>query len=98
MLGWWLPENVSTDGGIVHLLYWSSAAGMLFVQILLIRLRRTAPALRRTRAREIVWGLVPALLLLSLGIASQRAASALASARPQLALEILPGAPDAAAP
>jgi hypothetical protein len=95
MLGWWLPENVSTDGGIFHLLYWSSAAAMVFVQMLFLRLRRPA-RVRGTRVRELVWALVPALLLLSFGVVSHRSASALAAARPQLALETPPTAADAA--
>lgn len=89
MLGWWNPFNVSTDGGLFHLLYWSSAIGMIVTQIWLARLRHPAP-LRRTRVREVVWALVPALLLLSFGIASQRAANAIAAGRPQLAFETPP--------
>jgi heme/copper-type cytochrome/quinol oxidase subunit 2 len=101
MLGWWLPENVSTDGGIFHLLYWSSAVGMLFVQMLFFRLRRPARVrgtrVRGTRVRELVWALVPALLLLSFGVASHRSTNALAAARPQLALETEPAVADGAA-
>ncbi|MCC6850523.1 MAG: hypothetical protein IT294_18705 [Deltaproteobacteria bacterium] len=90
MLGWWNPENVSTDGGLFHLLYWSSAAGMLFVQVLCSRLRQPAPV-RDARGREFVWAIVPALLLLSFGLASHRSTHAPAAARPQLALEASPG-------
>ena len=89
MLGWWNPYNVSTDGGLFHLLYWSSAIGMIVTQMWLARLRRPA-VLRRTRLREVVWALVPALLLLSFGVASQRAASAIAAGRPQIAFETAP--------
>jgi len=90
MLGWWLPENVSIDGAAVfHLLYWSSAIGMLVTQALLSRTRGAATTPAR-RVREIVWAIVPVLLLLSFGLASQRSASALAAARPQIALESLP--------
>lgn len=96
MLGWWTPENVSTDGAIFHLLYWSSAIGMIVTQMLFSRLRQPATA-RRTRLREAVWALVPALLLLSFGIASQRAATAIAAGRSQIALEAVPAAPASAA-
>ena len=46
--------------------------------------------------REVVWAIVPALLLVWLGLASHRTANALAQSRPQLALEmpILPPAHD----
>lgn len=94
MLGWWNPENVATDGGLFHLLYWSSAIGMIVTQLLFSRLRR--PALRRAKVRELVWAIVPVLLLLSFGIASQRAASAIAAGRPQLALESAPPRPSGA--
>jgi hypothetical protein len=87
MLGWWLPENVSIDGGLFHLLYWSSAFGMLVVQGLLLRLGRPT---RNARGRELVWAIVPALMLLSLGVVSHRSATALAAARPQIALETAP--------
>lgn len=93
MLGWWNPEYASTDGGLFHLLYWSSAIGMIVTQMIFSRLHRPVPT-RRTRMREVVWALVPAFLLLSFGIASQRAATAIAAARPQVALEIAPTAPE----
>jgi heme/copper-type cytochrome/quinol oxidase subunit 2 len=86
MLGWWLPENAFIDGGVFHLLYWSSAIAMLVVQVLLLRLRHPATK-RDTRWREAVWAIVPVLLLLSLGVLSHRSANALAAPRPQIALE-----------
>ena len=89
MLGWWNPEIVATDGALFHLLYWSSAIGMIVTQLLFSRLRRPA-RLRRTKVRELVWAIVSVLLLLSFGIASQRAASAIAAGRPQIALESAP--------
>jgi hypothetical protein len=85
MLGWWLPDNLSTDGTIFHLLYWSSAIAMLTAQLLLAR-----TATRGARLREIVWALVPVLLLLSLGALSHRSPSALAASRQEIALEHVP--------
>ncbi len=85
MLGWWLPENGSIDGGVFLLLYWSSAIAMIVVQALLSRQQR--PALGGIRARAVVWALVPVLLLLGFGVVSHRAASAIAAARPQVACE-----------
>ncbi len=79
MLGWWFPENVSTDGGVFRLLYWSSAVAMLVAQALLSRFGGPVLA-RSTRVREIVWAVVPALLLLGFGLASHRTPTALASA------------------
>jgi hypothetical protein len=89
MLGWWFPENVLTDGGVFHLLYWSSAVAMLIVQALLSRVQRPA-RVRSVRLREVVWAIVPALLLLGFGIASFRSPTALAAGRAQLPCEIVP--------
>jgi len=82
MLGWWLPSNLSIDGTVFHLLYWSSALVMVVAQLVLAR-----SAVRGTRIREVVWALVPTLLLLSLGTVSQRATNALAASRQEVALE-----------
>ena len=95
MLGWWLPENVATVGGGFYLLYWSSAVAMLIVQMLMTRARQPMSA-RGARVRELVWALVPALMLLSLGVLSQRSpAAALAAPRAEVALEIPPASPAA---
>ncbi len=91
MLGWWLPENVATDGSVFYLLYWSSAVAMLVAQMLFSRVRSPV-FVRRTRMREAVWALVPALLLLSLGMVSHRSAAALAAPRAVVALETAPAA------
>lgn len=88
MLGWWLPENVASVGGGFYLLYWSSAVAMVVVQMLLARGRR--PVVRGTRVRELVWALVPALMLLSLGVLSQRSTAAIAAPRAEVALETAP--------
>jgi hypothetical protein len=85
MLGW-LPENVSTEGGVFHLLYWSSAVAMVIAQMLLSRGRRPARA-RAVRVRELVWAIVPALMLLGFGVASFRSPTAFAAGRAPLALD-----------
>ena len=89
MLGSWFPENVWTDGGVFHLLYWSSAVAMLIVQALLSRVPRPA-RVRNVRLREVVWAIVPALLLLGFGIASFRSPTALAAGRAQIAVDTAP--------
>lgn len=89
MLGWWLPENVLTDGGVFHLLYWSSAVAMLIAQALLSRGPRPA-RVRNVRLREVVWAIVPALLLLGFGVVSFRSPTALAAGRAQIALDVVP--------
>ena len=88
MLGW-LPENVSTDSGVFHLLYWSSAVAMLIAQVLLSRVQRPARD-RAVRLRELVWAIVPALMLLGFGVASFRSPTALAAGRAQIALDTAP--------
>jgi hypothetical protein len=88
MLGW-LPENVSTEGGMFHLFYWSSALAMVVAQLLLSRGRRPARA-RAVRARELVWAIVPALMLVGFGVASFRSPPAFASARASVALDPAP--------
>jgi len=88
MLGW-LPENVSTDGGVFHLLYWSSAVAMLIAQALLSRGQCPARA-RAVRVRELVWAIVPALMLLGFGVASFRSPTALAAGRAQIAVDTAP--------
>jgi len=54
---------------VLHLLYWSSAVGMLVTQAFLARAHRSA-ATRGVRTYDVVWAIVPALLLLSLGLAT----------------------------
>ncbi len=72
MLGW-PPDNVSPDA-LFRSLYWTSTIAMVIAQLALARSVRTG-----TRAREIVWAVVPMLLLLSFGTASYRAVSARAT-------------------
>jgi heme/copper-type cytochrome/quinol oxidase subunit 2 len=86
MLGWWLPENASTYGGSVfHLIYWTSGIGLLIAQAVLSRRRDVPPPSHPTL--ELVWAIVPALMLVWLGLLSHRSWSAVADGRPQIALE-----------
>lgn len=66
MLGWCLPDNGSTIG-VMHLVYWTSGVGLLVVQACLLRARH-----RRHTVREVIWAVVPALLLVWLGLLSHR--------------------------
>jgi hypothetical protein len=71
MLGWWLPDNGSTLG-VLHLLYWTSGVALVMVQCALLRLRHASAPRRRHALREAVWAVVPALLLVWLGLLSHR--------------------------
>ena len=87
MLGWWLPENVSTYGASVfHLIYWTSGLGLLIAQALLSRARREA-ASQAHPLLEAVWAIVPALILVWLGLLSHRSSHEILEGRPQIALE-----------
>jgi len=72
----WLPDNVSTDA-VFHALYWGVTVAMVLAQLALARGVQTG-----TRAREVVWAVVPVVLLLSFGTASYRVASAHAASQP----------------
>jgi len=86
MLGWWLPENASTNGGSVfHLIYWTSGIGLLLAQAVLSR-RRGMPTPGHPML-EAVWAMVPALMLIWLGLLSHRSWSDALDGRPQIALE-----------
>ena len=93
MLGWWLPENISTyNGEVFHFVYWSCGIGMLIAQALLSRVRHGASthdqAPTHDRAPlEMVWAVVPALIVICLGLLSHRSGNEIAPARPQIALE-----------
>ncbi len=96
MLGWWLPENVSTyGGGVFHLVYWASAVGLLIAQASLSRFRRGGAAHGHPML-EVVWATVPALILVWLGLLSHRSATGIATHRPQIAFEQTTSAADAA--
>ena len=79
MLDWWLPENVSTYGRdidwLFHLIYYITGVTFILVFVTMLvflvmyrdrpgrRARRTPTATRRS---EIVWTVVPALILVVL--------------------------------
>ena len=87
MLGWWLPENIWTyDGGVFHFVYWSSGIGMVISQALLSRVRRGASICDRAPL-QMVWAVIPALIVICLGLLSHRSWNEIASARSQIALE-----------
>src|SRR5499426_3015592 len=78
MLNWWLPENVSTYGQdidwLFHLIYWITGATFILVTVALLAfviIYRDRPG-RRARYThgstplEIVWTIVPALILVVL--------------------------------
>jgi hypothetical protein len=83
MLGW-----LSDDGSpyaALQLLYWSSAFGLLVVQAFLLRFPRGARASHALR--EVVWALVPAFLLVWLGLLSHRTSTEILQG-PQVAFEV----------
>jgi hypothetical protein len=87
MLGWWLPENVSTYGASVfHLIYWASVLGLIVAQALMARARRRARS-RSHPLLEMMWAVVPALILVWLGLVSQHPAHEFLGGRPQIAFE-----------
>lgn len=82
MLSWWLPENVSTYGKdidfLFYLIYWITGGTFLLVAaamiIFLIRYRhrqgRRAVYTHGNTTLEIVWTIVPALILVVLTLLS----------------------------
>jgi len=84
MLGWWLPENLSTYGAsMLHLVYWVSGIALLIAQLVLVRTHRG-----QSRAwHEAVWAVVPALVLVWLGLLSHRTPHVTVASGPQAALE-----------
>lgn len=80
----WLPENVSAYGGKIDQLFWWIVAitgfffflvqGCLLLFVLSYRAQpgRKASYLHGNTAVEVIWTLIPALILLGLTIASQR--------------------------
>lgn len=84
MLGW-LPDNGSVHG-LLHLVYWTSGVALVMFQIALLSTRRPATVRERHALREAVWAVVPALLLVWLGVLSHRTAPEIMFDR-QVALE-----------
>ena len=101
MLNWWLPENVSTFGGdidwLFHLIYAITAITGILVFVALIAflvMYRDRPG-RRARythgntTLEIVWTIVPALILVVLTFLSVPAWSKIKMSQPPTDLVIL---------
>jgi hypothetical protein len=69
MLGSWFPTFLSFDDAF-HALYWAAAAGMLIAELALVTRRPIATG--RAGVHEVVWAVVPALLLLGFGTLGAR--------------------------
>jgi len=82
MLDWWLPENVSTYGAdidsLFHLIYWITMITWVGVQVVMIaflvmyrhRDGRRATYTHGNTTLEIVWTIIPTLIVVWLGIQS----------------------------
>lgn len=76
MLSWWLPETLATytgrDGGLLPLVYWTTGIAFVLGQMVTLRAaarsRVAAPASRDGLALEAIWAIVPALMLIGLGL------------------------------
>ncbi len=78
MLNWWLPENVSTYGfeidRLFHLIYWITGVTFVLVAVTMIAFLILYRARAGQKARythgnttlEIIWTIVPALILIML--------------------------------
>jgi len=83
MLEWWLPEDVGTYGHTIdqmfHLIYWITAFTFVAVAVALVaflvmyrhREGRRATYTHGNTTLEIIWTIVPALILVMLGIMSR---------------------------
>jgi cytochrome c oxidase subunit II len=83
MLDWWLPENVSTYGGDVdslfYLIFYITGVAWILVQALMIvflvqyrhREGRRATYTHGNTTLEIMWTIVPALILVMIGFLSK---------------------------
>lgn len=83
MLEWWLPKNVSSYGGQIdsmfHLIYWITSitfigvAAALIAFLIMYRHRegRRATYTHGNSTLEIIWTVIPALILVMLGIMSR---------------------------
>ena len=86
MLGWWLPENVPTyGGGVLDFMYWTSGIAMVIAQALLSRVRRASTPSHPPLAT--VWAIVPALIVICLGLLSHHSRSEIARSRSGIVLE-----------
>jgi cytochrome c oxidase subunit 2 len=83
MLSWWLPENVSTYGGeidrLFYLIFWITGITFIIVQAAMLvflfmyrhRDDRRATYTHGNTTLEIIWTIVPALILVMLGFMSK---------------------------
>jgi cytochrome c oxidase subunit 2 len=83
MLSWWLPQNVSTYGGDVdrlfYLIFWITGIAWVLVQVMMLvflfmyrhREGRRAVYTHGNTTLEIMWTIVPALILIMLGFMSK---------------------------
>jgi cytochrome c oxidase subunit 2 len=83
MLDWWLPENVSTYGGdidrLFYLIFYITGIAWLLVQVAMLiflvqyrhREGRRATYTHGNTTLEIIWTIVPALILVMLGFLSK---------------------------
>jgi hypothetical protein len=73
MLSWLLPASLLRQDGVFALAYWTAGAVFLVAEAVALALFvRTRPA-RATAAQEAAWALVPALMLVVLGVLGTRA-------------------------
>ena len=84
MLSWWLPESLATcagrHAGLFPLVYWTTGVGLVVGQIVGLRValrsRDAASPGRDALALEAIWAIVPALMLIVLGLLSTLARKA----------------------
>ena len=95
MLSWWLPENVSTYGGdidrLFYLIFYITGITWVIVQVLMLaflfmyrdRGDRRATYTHGNTTLEILWTIVPALILVMLGFASKATWDQIRHTRPE---------------
>jgi cytochrome c oxidase subunit II len=83
MLDWWLPEDVSTYGPVIdqmfHLIYWITSVTFVGVTVCMLvflfkyrhREGRRATYTHGNTTLEIIWTIIPAMILVLLGIMSR---------------------------
>ena len=95
MLSWWLPKNISTFGGEVdrlfYLIYYITGVTFILVQVAMLvflfqyryREGRRASYTHGNTTLEIVWTIIPALILILLGFMSKATWDKIKIMRPQ---------------
>jgi cytochrome c oxidase subunit 2 len=95
MLSWWLPPNVSTYGGDVdrlfYLIFYITGIAWVLVQVVMLvflwqyrhREGRRAEYSHGNTTLEIIWTIVPALILVILGFISRSTWAAIRYTHPQ---------------